>query len=129
MGHIAPTAVPIPRWGFVLAVGHLQSFLPPEALDALVVDHPALPAGLLGGSAPSPSRALSGEGLKPLPQPLFLLAGSGWGEALRGAVLAHHPTCSTLGDPEPFRQHHHGAATALRGQNFPVMMVELTGVV
>jgi len=99
-----------------LAIGHLQAFLPPQALDALVVDAPALPPGLLGRSAPSPSRPLLGERPQPRPQLLLVLGHDGRIQALGGAVLADHTTCSALGDPEPLSQHHHGATAAIRGQ-------------
>ena len=43
--------------------------------------------------------------------------GSG-GQALGGAVLAGDATGPAFGDPEAFRQDHHGPTAALRGQKF-----------
>ncbi len=40
-------------------------------------------------------------------------------EPLSGAVLAHHHTGPTLGDPETIDEHDHCSPATLRGQKFP----------
>src|SRR5690606_12683410 len=50
-----------------LAVGHLQAFLSPQALDPLVVDLPARPSGSLGCPTPSPPWPLLRERSDELP--------------------------------------------------------------
>ena len=86
-----------------LAVGHLQSFLAPEALDPLVVDLPAL-----------------------LPQPLGLSnanpTGDGpWRTSVGGpsrCVERCWPTTAHARplDPEPLAEHAHGTTATVRGQ-------------
>jgi len=53
----------------------------------------------------------------------------GWA-ALGAAGLAHYPARPALGTPEPLAEHLHGAASTVRAQKFPVMMVVVSaGVV
>src|SRR5690606_38189943 len=102
-----------------LAVGHLESFLTPQALDPLVVDHPALPAEPGCGPPPPPPGSGPGEVPQPLAQQLVLLARRGRLDPLGGAVLAHDSTRAAFGDPEPVTQHAHCTPSTVRGQKFP----------
>src|SRR5690606_21649079 len=102
-----------------LPVGHLQSFLAPEALDPLVVHVSAFPAGLLGRAPPSPPGPLCREGPQERAQLDLVVARGGWLEALGRSVLTNHPARVTLGDPEPLAQHLHCCTTTVRGQKFP----------
>ena len=89
-----------------LAIGHLQSLLTPQALDALVVDAPALGSGLGGGSAPAPPGSARPRRRVTTPAgPSRPRMGNRWIESIGGAVLADDPTRSSLGDPEPLAQH------------------------
>ncbi len=92
-----------------------QALLPPQALRALAVDGPALPAKDGVGGLPAPAGVRPGDGSQS-PSELVLLGRAGTAhQALGGAVLAGHPTGTALGDPEALRQDHHGPTTALRG--------------
>ena len=98
-----------------LAIGDLQAFVTPKALDALVVDPPALSAERLGGPAPAPPRALLGEGTQERPKGLFVVRWCRCAQALGGAVLADDSTRFALGDPEPLLQPVDCNAATVRG--------------
>src|SRR5690606_39139225 len=103
----------------VLAVGHLQSFLTPQALDPLVVDLPAHPSGSLGSPPPPPPRPLLRERSEKPPQLDLVIARRRGLEALGRAVLTDDPAGMSLGDPEPIAQHLHRCTSPVRGQKFP----------
>src|SRR5215217_8013546 len=100
-------------------VGHLQPFVTPQPPHPLVVDVPAGPASVLRRPTPPPAWASPSEVTQELTQLLLVIVNDGRDETLRGAMLADHPTRSTLGDPEPFPQRLNSAAATGRGQKFP----------
>jgi hypothetical protein len=57
-----------------LLVGHTQAFVPPQAVDPLVVDPPTGIPGRIGPSAPSPPMTLHGEAPQERTVVLFVLA-------------------------------------------------------
>ena len=107
MGHMAPTrSADAPEGLLALAIGHPQALVTPEALDALVVDPPALPAGLLGGPAPTPpgplrSRRHAGTPAVPPRRRMAPVTARRWVERCWPTTA----TRSTFGDPEPLLQH------------------------
>ena len=95
--------------------GPAQALGAPQALRALAVERPPLPAQDGMGLLPTPSRMLPGD-VAQAPAELVLLVGHrSAGQALGRAVLAGHPARPTFGDPEAVHQGHHGPTAALRG--------------
>jgi hypothetical protein len=71
-----------------------------------------------------------GDRTQPPAQLLLLARGRPVDQALGGSVLPDDAAGPPLGHPEPLPQRFDGAAAAVRGQKFPVMMVAaLVGVV
>ena len=69
--------------------------------------------------APPPPRMLRGDLAQPGAEHPLDLDHRGRAAALGAAGLAHYPTRPSLGTPEPFTEHLHGAASTVRAQKFP----------
>ncbi len=95
--------------------GPLEALRPPQALCALAIDAPALPAQDRMGGLPAPARVLSGDHPQAPAQLLFLVGDRSTGQALGRAPLAGDQARSSFGDPEAVHQGHHGPTAALRG--------------
>ena len=80
-------------------LGAAQALFPPQALDALAVDGPALSPEKPVRRLPAPAGMAPGD-VSETPAKLVLLGRSGPARlALHGAVLAHHSTSPAFGDP------------------------------
>ena len=103
------------------ALRHPEPFLPPQPLDLLVVDAPALAAGIVVGPAVTPPGMGFGIVPQPLPQRRIRI---GWCRAgglvaLGGPVLPGHPAGEPLTQPHHGDEVVHGRAPACRAQKFP----------
>ena len=117
MGDIAPTWVPVPVSRFLrLRCGTRRPSSRHRRRMRLSLTARAAKAGRLGCSAPAPPRPVFGESPQELPQLLLLDSAHRGREPLGGSVLTGHRTRSSFRNPEPFTQHRHGAALAVRGQ-------------
>jgi hypothetical protein len=113
--HCADRDANAPHGLLAFAIGDLESLVTPKALDTLVIDPPAVTMEGLGGSAPTPPRALLGEVTQERPESLFVVRSCRCTQALGGAMLADHVTCFALGDPEPLLQPVDCNAATVRG--------------
>ena len=95
--------------------GSSQALGAPQALGALAVDGPALPAQDGMRRLPAPTRMLSGD-VAQTPAELVLFVGHrSAGQALSRPPLTGDDTRSSFGDPEAFHQGNNGPTAALRG--------------
>jgi len=97
----------------------LQSFVPPESVGAFTVGDQAFGAGDGVSFAPPPPRVLGRELPQSSPQYPLSVSHRGWWATLRAAGLTHQSAGPSLGAPEPFTQHLHGATSTVRAHQFP----------
>ena len=116
IGHMAPTATPMPRSGASsLAVGHTQAFFPPQAVDALVVDPPAgLRAPVAARRQPQRGRRRE-KSRRNARSASSSSEGTGGGERWVERGWPTTPTRPALGDPELLSERHDGPPAAVRG--------------
>jgi hypothetical protein len=92
-----------------------EAFGPPEAVDALVVDLPALLPCCDGGPPPAPAWSLLREVPQERPQRQLGVGYDRRRKALGGTGLADDLAGPALGDPEPLGEHHDGSPATVRG--------------
>lgn len=95
--------------------GPLQSLLPPEPMDPLVVHQPALAPQQAVGHPPAPADVLSGDLPEATPEFGLLDIDDPATMALGAAVLAHHAAGKPLGNPEHGAQGREGPARHVSG--------------
>src|SRR5581483_1259133 len=100
-------------------LGPSQALVPPQALDALAVDVPALSTNDRVGGLPAPPRMALGDLAEAGAELGFGIGTRTRGTTLGRPVLAEEPTGTALGHPEAFDEHHHRPPATLRGHHFP----------
>ena len=93
--------------------------LPPEPLQPLVIDGPALPPQEAVGHPPTPADVLSGNLPEALAQLGLLDIDNLDPMALGAAVLPRHPADKAFRSPVTLLQDRDGPAATLRAQKFP----------
>ena len=89
-------------------------FLPPEPLHPLVIDRPALQSQASVDQPPAPEPMAPGEFPNSITDLLILNVGQWHGVSLSIVVLTRQVTGTTLGNPQPILQNHHGSASTFR---------------